>query len=139
MVIHRNVDPGTAVDARHPLLAEGIRLFNAEEFFEAHEVIEDLWQEFRGAERDLLKGVIQAAVALEHHRRGNHRGFRSVVSTASGYLRVHSPDGGGLDVAGLVRDLDAFGAAVERGESPPYPRLLLRGTTPPRGAEGEPR
>jgi len=118
-----------------PRLLEGVRLFNREEFFEAHEVVEDLWHDARGGERDLLKGLIQAAVALEHHLRGNLAGLRSVGRTARAHLRPYAPAAGGLDVAGLLAGLGDFLERVERGETPPYPRArLLDGA--PKGAGG---
>jgi hypothetical protein len=105
-----------------PRWIRGVDLFNDEEFFEAHEVVEDLWNETDGPEKEFLKGFIQAAVSLEHHRRGNVPGYRSVGSTAAGYLRRAAPDAGGLDVTGLLRDLEEFRGRVERGEAPRYPR-----------------
>jgi predicted metal-dependent hydrolase len=104
-----------------PRWTRGVDLFNRGEFFEAHEVVEDLWNETGGAERDFLKGFIQAAVALEHHRRGNPAGLRSVATTASGHLGRAAPDAGGLDVTALRRDLEEFRARAERGEDPPWP------------------
>jgi predicted metal-dependent hydrolase len=127
-------------------LVEGVRLFNRGEFFDAHEVVEDLWHETAGPERNLLKGFIQAAVACEHHRRGNARGRRSVGATAAAYLREYPARAHGLDVAGLVEGLDAFLARAERGEEGPYPSARLDGPAaaagsadpPPEGEEERP-
>jgi len=119
-----------------PRWTRGVDLFNREEFFEAHEVVEDLWNETAGEEREFLKGFIQAAVALEHHRRGNPKGLRSVGETAARYLRRADPAAGGLDVTALLRDLEEFRARVERGESPPWPRARWR-TEPARAGETE--
>ena len=105
-----------------PRWLRGVDLFNREEFFEAHEVVEDLWNEADGAAREFLQGFIQAAVALEHHRRGNAKGLRSVGTTAARYLGRADPRAGGLDVAALVADLESFRAQAERGEHPPFPR-----------------
>ncbi len=113
----------------HPELARGVDLFNRGEFFEAHEVVEDLWHEYWEDDRDLLKGWIQAAVCFEHHRRGNLRGMYSVGTTSLGYLRQYSVNGHGLDIATLVADLEAFLDAVERGETPPYPKQKLKETS----------
>ena len=110
-----------------PRWSRGVDLFNREEFFDAHEVVEELWNETSGPPKEFLKGFIQASVALEHHRRGNPKGFRSVWGTASGYLRRADPSSGGLDVEGLVRDFEEFRARVERGESAPFPRARWRG------------
>jgi predicted metal-dependent hydrolase len=109
-----------------PRWNRGVDLFNSGEFFEAHEVVEDLWNERTGAEKEFLKGFIQAAVALEHHRRGNPRGFRSVWTTAATYLGRADPGAGGLDVTALLRDLEEFRDRVERGEGPPFPRARWR-------------
>lgn len=120
-----------------PRWSRGVELFNREEFFDAHEVVEEVWQEIDGPEREFLKGFIQAAVCLEHHRRGNLRGFRSVAATASVYLRRAGPSRGGLDVAGLATDLEAFRSRAEGGEDPPYPRARWTEEAPPGGAQEE--
>ena len=114
------------MDAPDPRWIRGVDLFNSEEFFEAHEVVEDLWNETDEPHREFLKGFIQAAVALEHHRRGNRRGFLAVGETATRYLRRADPAAGGLDVAALVRGMDEFRDAEARGESPPWPRAVWK-------------
>ena len=111
-----------------PRWTRGVDLFNRGEFFEAHEVVEDLWNETTGPDGEFLKGFIQAAVALEHHRRGNPRGFESVMGTAAGYLGRADPAAGGLDVAALLADLEEFRARAGRGERPPYPGARWRTT-----------
>jgi hypothetical protein len=65
------VMPPASYDAR---FLHGVSLFNAGEFFAAHEVWEDLWREASGQEKQFYQGLIQCAVALEHARRGNVRG-----------------------------------------------------------------
>ncbi len=122
-----------------PRWRRGVDLFNDGEFFDSHEVVEDLWHGTDGPERDFLKGFIQAAVALEHHRRGNPAGLRSVGDTAAAWLRRADPRSGGIDVAALVEDLEAFRARAGRGEDPPPPvaRRLYAGTgTAGSGAPG---
>ena len=68
----------TAADEYDPLYLKGIAYFNACEFFEAHEVWEDLWKSYSGELRLFYKGLIQAAVALHHFGNGNIRGARKV-------------------------------------------------------------
>ncbi len=121
-----------------PLVLRGVDLFNRGEFFDAHEVVEELWQDHVGPDRDLLKGFIQAAVALEHHRRGNLRGLRSVGRTALGYLDRYPARAAGLDVGRLRTDLRGFLEAVEGGNEPAYPRATLaRGGNDARTGSGD--
>lgn len=70
---------------------KGIALFNAHEFFEAHEVWEDVWHMAYGLKHDFYQGMIQCAVALEHYRRSNPRG---VISLFKSYNKkfTHVPD-----------------------------------------------
>ena len=94
------------VDSR---FLEGLELFNHGEYFECHEVIEDLWLETPGedAHRDLYKGVIQAAAAIYQWDRGILTGARGLYTTSVGYLEKYVPASLGLDVANLVRDMKA--------------------------------
>jgi predicted metal-dependent hydrolase len=62
----------------------GIDLFNRAHFFDAHEVLEDVW---RSLPRDRptrrhLQGMVQLAVAFHHESTGNHVGARSVLERA---------------------------------------------------------
>jgi predicted metal-dependent hydrolase len=71
-------------DLERKLYYDGITLFNGHEFFEAHEVWEDIWHMAFGTKFEFYQGMIQCAVALEHYRRSNPRG---VVSLFESYNR----------------------------------------------------
>ena len=94
----------SSIDA---LYHEGIRSFNACDFFEAHETWEELWTEYRGPARRYFQGLIQAAVALHHFGNGNIRGAKKVYLTSRAYLEDYRPAYEGLD-------LEAFLAQYER-------------------------
>jgi uncharacterized protein len=66
--------------------AEGIRLFNQGNFFEAHEVWEKIWKEIETEEKIFYQGMIQAAAALVHVQRGNYRGAVSLYFKSRGKL-----------------------------------------------------
>ena len=82
----------------------GIELFNAREFYECHEVLEDLWRPTQGVERFFLQAVIHFAVGFYHHQRGNQRGaelqLRKGLRKLAGYLPVFQ----GIDTALLYRE-----------------------------------
>jgi uncharacterized protein len=59
----------------------GLDLFNRAHFFDAHEVLEDVWREapLHSVSRRHLQGMVQLAVAFHHQSKGNHVGARSVL------------------------------------------------------------
>ena len=63
------------------LYYDGITLFNEHEFFEAHEVWEDIWHMAYGLKHYFYQGMIQCSVALEHYRRSNPRGVASLYKS----------------------------------------------------------
>jgi predicted metal-dependent hydrolase len=84
---------------------EGLRLFNAEDFFESHEVLEDLWTETHDESRKFYQGLIQAAVALLHFGNGNLGGAKKVYLTSRKYLEPYCPRFSGLDVTRFLDDM----------------------------------
>src|SRR5713101_6828103 len=69
-----------------PRYLAGILFYNERDFFEAHEVWEDVWTESSGQERRFYQGLIQAAVALHHFRNGNVRGAVKLYRTGRAYM-----------------------------------------------------
>ncbi len=69
-------------DEEAKIFRAGLDLFNGGEWFEAHEAWEDAWHNVSGTKKKFYQGLIQCAVVVEHVRRGNPRGVRSVWETA---------------------------------------------------------
>jgi hypothetical protein len=89
-----------------PRYLAGILFFNRGDFFEAHEVWEDLWAESHGHDRRFVQGLIQAAVGLFHFGSGNLGGAAKLYRTSREYLApVPSPFWG--------LDLNDFGKRME--------------------------
>jgi uncharacterized protein len=84
------------------LYLEGIRLFNAGEFFECHDVLEELWTETVGEEREFYQGLIHAAVALFHFENENLGGARKMYSSARRYLEPYGTRYMGIDLAAFL-------------------------------------
>jgi predicted metal-dependent hydrolase len=109
----------------------GIELFNRAEFFEAHEVLEDVWRAAPANEKRFLQGVIQVAVALHHYSRGNAVGACSLMRRAHKNLSVYSESFAGLNVGELLATVANWQAALEIGSpKPPLPRLEIKGQKP---------
>ncbi len=112
-----------------PLYLAGIVHFNACDYFESHEVWEELWTEYRGPSRKFYQGLIQAAVALYHFGNGNLRGARKLHTSVHGYLEPYAPHHLGLDIDGFLKGFDTCLAEVvsdteDRREIPLDPELL---------------
>lgn len=70
------------IDEYPPQYREGLRLFNEEEFFECHDVLEELWSETTGPDRKFLQGLIQASIALFHFGNENFGGAKKLYLSA---------------------------------------------------------
>ena len=95
-------DLGEQYDSRY---LAGIEHFNVCDFFEAHEVWEELWVDIEGPTRKFYQGLIQVAVCLHHFGNGNIRGARKLYHTSCRYLEAYLPFHEGLDVEKLIREL----------------------------------
>ncbi len=105
-----------------PLYLQGVAYFNACEFFEAHEVWEELWKNYSGDLRLFYKGLIQAAVALHHFGNGNIRGARKVYRSSRGYLDTYRPVCVGLDLDEFLKSFDTCFAEVDACQEE-FPRI----------------
>jgi predicted metal-dependent hydrolase len=98
----------------HPRAAEGLRLFNAGEYFEAHEALEDAWNAEEGKVRDLYRGILQIAVVYLHITRRNYNGALKVYARSQKWIKDW-PDGcKGIQVEKLRRDAKAVITEVQR-------------------------
>lgn len=94
-----------APDTADALFHRGVELFNAGEFFDAHEVWEDLWRDCASAERRFFQALIQAAVSAYHKARGNTTGATRLLNSGRKYMEPFRPAHRGLAI-------DAFWTAM---------------------------
>lgn len=64
------------------VIAEGIRLFNAQKYWECHEELEHHWLEEPGPIRNVYWAVIQVAASMIHYRNENLIGARGLLQKA---------------------------------------------------------
>ncbi len=102
----------------------GIGLFNAGEFYEAHEVWEDVWRDAAGLEKKFLQGLIQAAVALHHRSTGNAVGAGSLMARGLRNLEDCPAEYGGIRLEELRKALGEWREALERGEGGERPVIV---------------
>ncbi len=112
---------------------KGIQRFNERDFFEAHEILEDLWHEYRESDRTYLQALIQLSAGLYHADAGNLRGAHSQLSKGLEKLRRYPATHQGVDVLALTRDVASCLAVirdregVESGDLDPsfFPQIKL--------------
>ena len=99
---------------------EGLRLFNEEEFFDCHDVLEELWSEVIGDEKKFYQGLIQASVALFHFGNENLGGARKLYESARKNLEQYDSPYMGLDIGKFLEDLkDCFQELLDAKETYP--------------------
>jgi uncharacterized protein len=104
--------------------ARGVAHFNGGEFFEAHEVWEEIWLRAPAEEKPFLQGLIQIAAAFHHYKRGNLSGARSLLAAGTAKIRAFPGSHRGIDVDQLLRDLSGCEEKI-RDRSVELPRIQL--------------
>src|SRR5258708_11295611 len=123
-------------------LNRGVSLFNRAHFFDAHEVLEDVWNSVprdRPSGRHLrqhVQGMVQLAVAFHHHSKGNHVGARSGLERALRNLNGADSSFPELDLDRLRAELEIWKRYLDHSEGTdekkfessnvPHPHLLIR-------------
>jgi len=98
----------------HPKAIEGLRMFNAGRYFEAHEELEAAWKNERGRVRELYQGILEAGVTYLHISRGNYPGAIKVYGRSMRWLRQWPATCRGVEVGQLRADLTAAIEEVKR-------------------------
>ncbi len=108
-------------------------LFNAELFFEVHEILEPTWHGAHGPLRTFLQGLIQVAVGLHHRASGNRGGAASLLAEGNAKLRPFVPEAWGVELSDLCAEVDRLAHGLRKlagNESEPAPRMAARAFLP---------
>jgi predicted metal-dependent hydrolase len=100
--------------------------FNTQRYYEAHDVLEHLWLEQTGGERDFCKGLIQLAGAFVHlqkqHEHPAHpkhgrrlRPAARLFLRAAEHLEIYPTPHWGLEVTALCALARRYAAELEQG------------------------
>jgi hypothetical protein len=95
--------------------ADGVDLIRSGEFFAAHEDLELAWRSAARDERDFFQGLVHVAVAWYQARRGNRRGCERQLDKAARRLAPFAPAHRGIDVAGLLEQVESARRTVAAG------------------------
>ncbi|MFN3927654.1 MAG: DUF309 domain-containing protein [Pseudanabaenaceae cyanobacterium] len=81
-----------------------IALFNAQEFYTCHDLLEEIWHNAPMDDRQFYQGILQIAVGLYHLQRQNIRGAMGLLGTGISNLRAFHPHYHRIDVSHLVAE-----------------------------------
>ena len=79
-------------------LEDAIELFNNQEWYEAHDALEDIWNNLDGDNRQIIQGILQVAVSQFHLKKGNHNGATILLGEGLGRIRNRVHVDFGLDL-----------------------------------------
>jgi predicted metal-dependent hydrolase len=89
----------------------------ARDYFECHEVMEELWLE-EGRNR-LYQGLLQVAVGLYHHHNGNICGSIKLFTAALEKIDPYPCDSLGIDLEKLKKDSQSYLDKLRQSELSP--------------------
>lgn len=109
-----------------PRFYEALSLLNAGDYFECHEVLEELWREEQSSLRLLYQGILQVAVGCYHlTARANRRGGESKLREGLAKLQMFPPVVGVLDLEDLRRQVAELLHRVASMDDEALPQLRL--------------
>ena len=122
-----NVNPAQVDVERHPYYLAFFRCWNEQRYYEAHDVLEQLWLKTKSPDADYFKGLIQAAGAFVHlqkqfehplHAKHSKRLPPAVrlVRLADKNLSRFAPRHHGLDVARFCLLLRGFADRIVKSD-----------------------
>ena len=105
------------LDWANGALAEGLRCYRGEKFFEAHEHWESVWLNSPEPEKAFLQALIQVAAAFHHVQGANIEGATSLLQRALRRLEAYPETFGGIAVVPLCEEIRERLQALEKGKA----------------------
>jgi predicted metal-dependent hydrolase len=114
---------------RDPRYHRFFELFNKGEYFEAHEVLEEVWLPLRGSPgADFFKGLIQLAGAFVHERKQRVQPAIALLNLAEKNLSRYAPVMLGIQlepILGLIHQWKAWLCDLAVRQNNPRPCLRV--------------
>ena len=94
-------------------MLSGLKTFNGGNYFDAHEIWEELWSEYYLKDRDFIQGLIQLAVCFVHLQNNNLNGAKSLINKSIKKLHGFSHDHRNIDLKGLKKIMKKLNLELE--------------------------
>jgi len=113
----KNLDEVPPFKPKAEVLAEAVRYFNSERYWECHETLESVWRPAKGEEKRLVQGVILVCAALVHEQRGEREVALGIYRRALPQISWPERRYYGIDVPGLRKNVER---SLAEGELLPF-------------------
>lgn len=115
-------------DYNRSRLIAAINEFNRKDFFECHEILEDIWFDERGSLRELYQGLLHIAVGFYHlTKKNNFKGTMLQLTKAENKLEKYPGVVQGIDLSKLLKQIRSIKIRLKKKEVPiRLPKIILQ-------------
>jgi len=120
-------DPGLSAELT-ARLDDALQMWNRQEFFEAHEVMEEIWNEDTSEAASFVQGLLCAAVGFAKLDVDRPAGTQKMMVRANEFLLSYVPRYLGFDVQALIDAFERCRVEAEKvvaHEKPEFNRALI--------------
>ena len=90
------------LDIMDRLFEQGIKSFNENQYYDAHELWEELWADYYLPDANFVQGLIQLSVGYFHITNRNINGANGILNKSIKKLEPYSPICRGIDIVYLI-------------------------------------
>lgn len=98
-------------------LAIAVALFNQQDFYSCHDLLEGMWLDAYGLDQTFYRGLLQIAVGFYHLSNGNWRGSAIILGEGISNLRDYQPDYANINVTQLIQQSATILTILQTNES----------------------
>ena len=115
-------------DYNRSRLIAAINKFNQKDYFECHEILEDLWFDVRDSSRDLYQGLLHIAVGFYHlTKKNNFKGTIIQLTKAEEKLGKFPGVIHGIDLVKLLKQVSSIKKRLIKKEVPKrLPKIVIQ-------------
>jgi predicted metal-dependent hydrolase len=103
---HPILDPSLSQKEKESLaLRLFFELYRKGEFYDCHDILEEIWFDSHGENKIFFQGLLQCAVARLHHERDNLHGAHILYRDGTAKLEAFRPEFLGVDLELFLKEL----------------------------------
>lgn len=104
-----------------------INKFNEKNFFECHEILEDIWFDTHDDSKDFYQGLLHIAVGFYHlTKKNNSKGTVLQLNKAQSKLNSYEKDYNGIDIEKLLKQITTINKNLAKNKLPArLPKIIL--------------